>query len=149
MEIEKIKDGGENDVRFLWIECVIRGGRGDSCSCRMFFCSQSSFNYKSHLCIVKCTWKPVIITMLFRTIYYYYALIYLSQWITLHVTNFKRKYLHMLKKYFHCWSFIDTLMFGFNSLSLIIFILIISLLFFASNYRQYFTTNSMAQVYNK
>lgn len=138
VEIEKIKDGGENDVRFLWIECVIRGGRGGirALSECFFDLKDWSFNCKSHLCIVKCTWKPIIITTVFRNIYYYYTLLYLSQWIILHVTNFKRKYLHMLKKYFHCWSFIfSTLMFGFNSSSLVIFIWIISFLFFASNYR--------------
>lgn len=105
VEIEKIKDGGENDVRFLWIECVIRGGGGgggrDSCcffeSSFFFDLEAWSFNYKSHLCTVKCTWKPVIITMVFRNIYYYCTLLYLSRWIISRVRKgFKRKYLHML-----------------------------------------------------
>lgn len=39
-----------------------------------------SFNYKSHLCIVKCTWKPVITaTIPQKYLLLLYIILYLSQ----------------------------------------------------------------------
>lgn len=77
------------------------GEGGESALSECFFDLEDwSFNYKSHLCIVKCTWKPVIIATILGNIYYYCTLHFISVTMNYFFTlfaDFKGKYLHMPK----------------------------------------------------